>query len=72
MNLQGKKILLLSANFFDYEKAIVNRLKEFSAEVDFYNERPSNSVFTKGIIRVKSSLYQTRIEKYYQKDLNSF
>lgn len=67
MNLQGKKILLLSANFFDYEKAIVNRLKEFSAEVDFYNERPSNSVFTKGIIRVKSSLYQTRIEKYYQK-----
>ena len=53
MNLQGKKILLLSANFFDYEKAIVNRLKEFSAEVDFYNERPSNSVFTKGILFVK-------------------
>lgn len=66
MNLQGKKILFLTANFFSYEIAVIKRLKELGAEVDFFNERPSDSVFTKGIIRVKSSLYHTKIKSYYQ------
>ena len=70
MNLNGKKILFLSPHFFGYEKAIVTRLKELGAEVDFFNERPSNSVFSRGIIRVKSSLYQAKINKYYKNILN--
>lgn len=67
MNLGGKKILFLSANFFGYEKAIVEKLVEFGADVDFYNERPSDSIFTKGIIRVKRNLYQKKINRYYRK-----
>lgn len=70
MTLHGKKILFLTANFFNYEVAIIKRLKELGAEVDFFNERPSDSVFTKGIIRVKSSLYETKIRSYYQKILH--
>lgn len=70
MNLGDKKILFLSANFFGYEKAIVKRLSELGAEVDFYNERPSDSILSKGIIRVKSDLYQRKIDQYYQKILN--
>ncbi|QOW09232.1 lipopolysaccharide biosynthesis protein [Kaistella flava (ex Peng et al. 2021)] len=70
MNLEGKKILFLSANFFGYEKAIVNRLRELGAEVDFYNERPSDSVLSKGIIRVNKNFYFKKIKSYYQKILN--
>lgn len=70
MILKGKKILFLTANFFNYEVEIIKRLKEFGAEVDFFNERPSDSVFTKGIIRVNSSLYQSKIDNYYKKILH--
>lgn len=70
MNLAGKKILFLSANFFGYEKAIVKKLVELDANVDFYNERPSDSIISKGIIRVKSNLYQRKIDHYYQKISN--
>lgn len=69
MNLNGKKILFLSANFFGYEKAIVKRLRELGAEVDFYNERPSDSVLSKGIIRVNKNFYFKKIKSYYQKIL---
>lgn len=70
MMLKDKKILFLTANFFNYEIEIINRLKDFGAEVDFFNERPSDSILTKGIIRVKSSLYQNKIDKYYKEILN--
>ncbi len=69
MDFKNKKILFLSASFFGYENAIAKRLRELGAEVDFYNERPSDSVFSKGIIRVKSNLYQNKINNYYQKIL---
>ena len=67
MNLSGKKILFLSANFFGYEKAITNRLQELGAEVDFFNERPSDSILSKGIIRVNKNFYFKKIKSYYQK-----
>ena len=70
MNFDGQKILFLSPNFFGYEKAIQKRLEEFGGTVDFFNERPSDSVLSKGIIRVKSSLYQKKIDQYYRKILN--
>lgn len=66
MNLVGKNILFLSASFFGYEEAIVKRLHELGANVDFYNERPSDSILTKGLIRVANQLYQNKIKKYYQ------
>lgn len=69
MNFAEKKILFLSPNFFGYEKAIKKRLEELGGKVDFYNERPSDSLLSKGIIRVKSSLYQTKINQYYRKIL---
>ncbi|OWK74026.1 hypothetical protein CBW16_01000 [Flavobacteriaceae bacterium JJC] len=69
MNLKQKKILFLSASFFGYEKAIMKRLRELGAEVDFFNERPSDSLLSKGVIRVKSALYQKKINRYYHKIL---
>jgi len=69
-DLKGKKILFLAVSFFQYEKAIAKRLSELGAEVDFYDERPSNSNFTKGIIRLNKNLYQSVINRYYAKIIN--
>ncbi|MET3536070.1 CgeB family protein [Chryseobacterium limigenitum] len=65
ISLKDKKILFLSVSFFKYERAIAKRLTELGAEVDFYDERPSNSNFSKGIIRFNKRLYQSQITKYY-------
>lgn len=66
MSFQGKRILFISPSFFNYEEAIKNRLLEQGAVVDYFDERPSNSIWTKGIIRVNPKLYKKQIEKYYQ------
>lgn len=65
-DIKGKKILFLAVRFFQYEKAIAQRLSELGAEVDFYDERPSNSNFAKSVIRFNKKLYQSVINRYYQ------
>lgn len=66
MIFKNKKILFLSARFFHYENAITQQLEKLGAQVDYFDERPSNSVWTKGIIRVNPKMYQKRINSYYQ------
>jgi len=66
MSFSGKRILFISASFFSYEKAIIQLLEKLGASVDFFDERPSNSVFSKGIIRVNRKFYQQKINQYYQ------
>lgn len=70
ISLKDKKILFLSVSFFNYERAIAKRLTEIGAEVDFYDERPSNSNLSKGIIRFNKRFYQSQITKYYNTILN--
>lgn len=69
MNFKGKKVLLLTVSFFSYEKIIAQRLEELGAEVDFYDERPSNSILAKGLIRIKKSFYKVQINNYYKRIL---
>lgn len=70
MDLNQKNILFISALFFNYEEIICERLTELSANLDFYNERPSENSWVKGIIRVYSPLLKKKINAYYQKILN--
>lgn len=67
--LNNKNILFFSVQTFNLEKAIANKLEQLGANVDYYDERPSNNNFTKGIIRIKRSLLQLKINKYYNKIL---
>ena len=67
IDLRNTNILFLSVSFFQYEIAIVKRLRELGACVDFYDERPSNSNLSKGIIRFNKKWYQYQIDSYYQK-----
>jgi hypothetical protein len=69
--ISGKKILFISVQTFNYEKAIADKLKSLGADVDYYDERPANSIFAKGIIRLKRSLYHNTINKYYNTILSS-
>lgn len=62
----GKTILIISVKFFNYENLIKDQLSALGAKVDLFDERPSNSFYSKAIIRFKKSLYQRRINKYYQ------
>lgn len=70
ISLKGRKILFLSVSFFKYENAIAKRLTELGAEVDFYDERPSNSNLSKGIIRIYKNLYHVKINNYYNRILD--
>lgn len=70
--LNGKKILYFSPLFFGYEKAIKSSLEnQFGAQVDFYDERPSNDIWTKIFIRLNlKSFVQRKIDTYYNAILN--
>lgn len=69
ISLKNSRILFLSVSFFQYEKSITQKLIDLGAEVDFYDERPYNSNFSKGIIRFNKKLYQLQIHLYYQRIL---
>lgn len=63
--LQGKNVLLISIKFFNYEKLIKSQLESMGARVDLFDERPSNSFFSKAIIRIKKEMYSSKINKYF-------
>ena len=67
--LKNKNILMFSNTFFNYEVFIVEKLQEKGANVDFYNERPSNNLVIKAIIRLKKGLLKVSIDNYYKRIL---
>ena len=60
--LQDKKILFISVRFFNYENIIKEKLEGRGAIVDFFDERPSNSILVKGILRIKRDIYASKIK----------
>lgn len=65
MYLENKNILFISTETFGIEKKIKEKLEGLGAKVDYYNERPSNTILVKGLIRLKSRYVQKIINKYY-------
>jgi len=61
----GKKILFIAPKFFGYEREIKNRLESLGAQVDFYDDRPSNSAWSKFAIRMIPQTQQGKIRKYF-------
>ena len=64
-SLLNKKILFISVRTFNYELEIANKLIQLGAKVDYFDERPSNSILAKGIIRLKPSIIKKKILHYY-------
>lgn len=64
--LSGKKILMLSPNFFGYENEIKKEIENKGATVLWYDERPKNDFFTKVFIRLNLKvLIKKKIYEYY-------
>ncbi|RST27503.1 glycosyltransferase family protein [Chryseobacterium lacus] len=68
--ISGKNILFFSVQTFKLEQEVKHAMEKNGAEVWYYDERPSNNNFTKGIIRLKRKLYQKRIDEYYNRILD--
>lgn len=65
IDLKDKRVLLIAPAFFGYEKAISLKLQEWGALVDYYDERPTNSFWDKGLIRINKNILAQKIDKYY-------
>lgn len=68
--LSGKRILLISPYFFNYQNEISKSLMDYGAIVDLYNERPSSSISTKILIKLNKKFIKRKINDYYQEILN--
>lgn len=69
--LKGKKILFFYTPFFNYEKEIINELKDKGAEIWSFSERPSDNVLLRILIRLNKKIVEKYILHYYEKVLNS-
>lgn len=63
--LKGKKILFFSVQTFNLEKDIIYQLEKHGALVTYFDERPANNNFIKGLIRLNRNLLKKKIKKYY-------
>ena len=70
-HLNEKKILFFSVQTFNLEKDIIKQLEKHGALVTYFDERPANNNFTKGIIRINRNFLQKTINKYYKNILKS-
>jgi hypothetical protein len=68
-SIQGKRILIISPQFFGYENRIVERLTSLGVDITWLDCRPDNSVLTKLVIRCFPVLYKRKIRDYYKKSL---
>ncbi len=71
MSLKGKKILLLSVPFFNYDNAIRQKLRELGAEVDYYSERSVSSALNRAIIKVFPHVFDVWTLNYYKGIVNN-
>ena len=65
IHLENKSILLISPSFFGYEKSIKQRLLEVAERVDYFDERPANTFWSKALVRINRNLVSCHISQYY-------
>ncbi|WP_394234990.1 lipopolysaccharide biosynthesis protein [Niallia oryzisoli] len=64
--LKNKKILFLCPLFFNYHKKLIKAMESMGAEVKFFDERPSNTVLSKALLRINPNFVKVQIKKYYE------
>lgn len=68
MELKNKKVLLISARFFNYDEEIKLELERKGAIVSKYDQRPANDFLTKVLIRLNFKFFiKNKINSYYKK-----
>lgn len=64
--LENKSVLLISPSFFGYEQSIKQRLSEISARVDYFDERPAITFWSKALVRIDRRFLSHHISQYYE------
>jgi len=69
--LKEKNILFISPKFFNYEKEIVNKLKNFGANVHYVDDRFDNGLIVKALLRlgIGKIILKNKIIGYFLKEL---
>lgn len=65
-SLKNKKILFLCPLFFNYHKKLMAAMEDMGAEVEFFDERPSNTVISKALLRLNRNLVTKQVTNYYE------
>lgn len=68
--MKDKRILMFGPDFFGYREKIAQELVSMGAQVDLYDERPSNSAFCKIMLRKNIKPYRPVVTKYYRQILS--
>jgi len=68
--LAGRRILLIVASFFGYDKEIVSRLKARGASVAVYEDRPSTKTMSKVLNRLHPALVQGAAKRHVERILS--
>jgi hypothetical protein len=68
-SLAGRRILLIVASFFGYDKEIVSRLKARGASVAFYEDRPSTKTMSKVLNRLHPAFVQGAAKRHVERIL---
>jgi len=70
MELNNKKILIVSPFFFDYHSRMKRELEKRGATVDVVNEQPSGSAIARILMRKDVPIYHATVNRYFDKVLS--
>lgn len=65
--MQKKRVLYIGTPIFNYHQRIISEFEAQGYFVDFYNDRPSESSWIKGMLKIKPSMMSSLIQKYFDK-----
>lgn len=66
------RLLFISPSFFGYEQSIRTALEESGHQVDFIDERPSNSALARALVRLNPRLIGSMVDRHYRQALARF
>lgn len=68
--MQTKRVLYIGTPIFNYHKQIIAEFEKHGYSADYYDDRPSESSFVKGIIKIRRSMMSSLIQRYFDKILS--
>ncbi|MCY1493387.1 hypothetical protein D9M68_272230 [compost metagenome] len=69
--LANKRILLIAPRFFGYEKALRETMERHGALVDYWLDKPSNTLTTKALVRLRPTLVRAQMHAYVRRIASS-
>lgn len=65
--MKKSRVLYIGSMFFNYHLHIKKELELLGYDVDYYNDKPSNNSFIKGILKINKNLLKSLIKRHHDK-----